>query len=579
MWLRLTCRRLISARTHAFSSGRSLSTSSRPIKPASRLSQIGLATGGILTASLLLENAVDTIHADAAHPDGKAQSERPPTPLSALIRAYIVYSMCSIPPLIDYAPSILSILSSVPGLKQITEAIVRVTFFDQFVGGDTAEDALPLLEELRAENKGCLFAYSVEVDEAEAAGTSREERQAEQSVHKRIVAETLHCIDVAADFEDEHSRNGKPDVQGRKTWVAIKLTAMLPRAETLYNFSRHLVASRPAASPPIPFPGRPLPTDFDVLLSTSPADGPLTSDDISDLRELFEDLRSIGRRAEERNVRIIVDAEHSWYQPAIDAFALSLQREFNKLPDRPRSFFRSSPPVEPAGAQPLIYQSYQAYLHRTPEYLKQSIEAARAGGYALGVKLVRGAYHPQELASYAAAHSASSASASHGSSHSVSPDPMPPVRLTKPDTDDCYNECAAMLLQQVRKDIDDEAPRIGVLFGTHNWRSCDLILNELLKLAIARKDETGAVTMPVETTERVTIGQLYGMCDDLTNSLVDRTRSDSPFVIKYIPYGALSEVMPYLSRRAIENKSVLGNGSAAEERKRASAEIWARLFG
>lgn len=87
------------------------------------------------------------------------------------------------------------------------------------------------------------------------------------------------------------------------------------------------------------------------------------------------------------------------------------------------------------------------------------------------------------------------------------------------------------------------------------------------------------------------------MSDALTNYLVDRTRTAAPFVLKYIPYGNLTEVstsfyvyvylascayttqvMPYLSRRAIENNSVLGNGAAAEERKRAAGEMWARVF-
>ena len=93
----------------------------------------------------------------------------------------------------------------------------------QFVGGDTAEDAIPLIDELRAQNTGCLFAYSVEVDQAEAAsagGQSRPEQEKPTStVHKQIVAETLHCINVAADYEDKHTRGHT----GRRTWVAIKL--------------------------------------------------------------------------------------------------------------------------------------------------------------------------------------------------------------------------------------------------------------------------------------------------------------------------------------------------------------------
>lgn len=85
------------------------------------------------------------------------------------------------------------------------------------MGGDTAERAIPLLERLRKEGKGCLFAYSVEVDEAEAAGSSSQ--KSSLSPHKQIVQETLHSIDVAADFEDRYGKGST----GKRTWVAIKL--------------------------------------------------------------------------------------------------------------------------------------------------------------------------------------------------------------------------------------------------------------------------------------------------------------------------------------------------------------------
>ena len=87
----------------------------------------------------------------------------------------------------------------------------------QFAGGDEAEDAIPVLERLREENKGVLFVYSVEVDEA--ADKSQSSSAQRLSAHKQIVAENLHCIDVAADFEDKHSFGKK----GKGTWVAIKL--------------------------------------------------------------------------------------------------------------------------------------------------------------------------------------------------------------------------------------------------------------------------------------------------------------------------------------------------------------------
>ena len=89
----------------------------------------------------------------------------------------------------------------------------------QFAGGDEAEDAIPVLERLREENKGVLFVYSVEVDEA--ADKSQSSSAERLSAHKQIVAENLHCIDVAADFEDKHSLGKK----GKGTWVAIKLVS------------------------------------------------------------------------------------------------------------------------------------------------------------------------------------------------------------------------------------------------------------------------------------------------------------------------------------------------------------------
>ncbi|OCH94220.1 FAD-linked oxidoreductase [Obba rivulosa] len=549
------------------------SSSSRRASQLSRLTRVGLASGAALTIAVLAGNAT-RIHADAEQDEIK--TERPPTPLSTLVRAYVVYSMCSVPILIDWSPAILSTLLSIPGVKQVTEALVRITFFDHFVGGDTAEDAIPLLEQLRAENKGCLFAYSVEVDEAEAAGKANDAKHHQQSPHKQIVAETLHCIDVAADFEDKHRQSG--GVAGRKTWVAIKLTAMVPRASALIHLSKYLTSTRPELSEPVPFPGRPRSTDLDAL-STRTLGDILTESDLSELRELYEDLGKICAHAQKRGVKIIVDAEHSWYQPAIDAFQLALMRQFNRLPEPRRwSLWPGAAPSTPSSVQPLVYGTYQAYLRRTPEYLAQSLDTAQKDGYALGVKLVRGAYHPHELAAHAARTSSSAPA-----SLSISPDPLPPVWPTKPETDACYDACARLLLARVAADVRAQppaaAPRLGVLFGTHNRTSCARILDALTAHGLARERADGTLEVADEAAERVALAQLYGMSDALTDWLVDRTRSAAPFVLKYIPYGHLTEVMPYLSRRAIENKSVLGNGGAAQERQRAWAEIRKRILG
>ncbi|KXN86159.1 Proline dehydrogenase 1, mitochondrial [Leucoagaricus sp. SymC.cos] len=507
--------------------------------------------------------------------------------------------MCSIPPLVDYSPKILSILTSVPGIRQITEAVVRVTFFNHFCGGDTAEDTLPLLRAFRRANKGALLAYSVEVDPASATSHSGAGTVSEDSLpHKLIIKEMIHSIDVAAQHEDSL------DDGGRRTWVAVKLTALVPNAQALINLSNHILQSRIREPDSVPFPGCPRSTDLDAAIRPGNSNGThLTKEDITDLRELYKDLYHVCEHARQRGVKVIIDAEWSWYQPAIDAVALALMREFNSL-NHPQST-----------VQPLVYTTYQAYLRRTPSHLALSLEDARRSNYALGVKLVRGAYHPYELAAHR----------SKDSSMSISPDELPPVWFRKDETDRCYNQCVKMLVNAVREDVsgsqhllpvsmsgndaeltpksdiaswtswlkgglsskDTKLPSIGILFGTHNWESAKLILAELVRNGLTeplpeeRGPEDGEVVVGIqpEVVERVAIAQLFGMSDDLTQYLVNRTKADTPFIIKYVPYGALQEVMPYLSRRAIENKSVLGDGKATHERQRAGREIWERITG
>ncbi|KAH7103186.1 FAD-linked oxidoreductase [Auriculariales sp. MPI-PUGE-AT-0066] len=515
--------------------------------------------------------------------DDERSRARRQRPISALLRAYAVYSACSIPILVDASPKILSTLGSIPVVNFMAEDVIRRTFYAQFVGGDTARATLPLLRNLRNNsNVGCLFAYSVEDDE-DASGSGH---------YKARVKETLHCIDVAADFEDEMN-SGQ-----RKTWVAIKLSAFLPSAESLHSLSTYLTTTR-SPLPDVPFPGHGRPTDLVFLdvKQSLPAD--LTASDVAALRELWNDLSVICARAKQRRVRVIVDAEYSWWQPAIDAYTVALSRTFNK-------------------DEPLVYGTYQAYLRRTPAQIRHALKDAKREGYSLGVKLVRGAYHPHEIARHA---KMLDASATHPATPSHVPKTVslvnpPPVWEKIEDTDATYAACTSILLDAVQKDVFSKCSwycrwspastnlGIGLLFGTHNARSAAGVVHGLLARELAvttepvsdavklipipaavaaqvKPDEVPFIEIDGKVADRVAIGQLYGMCDWLTDKLSERVKAPSPFVIKfYIPYGALEEVMPYLSRRAIENKSVLGGrGGAADERKRAGKELSKRLFG
>ncbi|KAJ7700296.1 FAD-linked oxidoreductase-like protein [Mycena metata] len=517
---------------------------------------LGLAAAGLWASTIHADSVAAAPFPVTSKPNRDEGAIR--SSFGALVRTYVVYTMCSIPALVDNAPWLLTTLSRIPGINWIVERVVRVTFFDQFVGGDSAAETLPLLHTLRSANTGALFAYSVEVDEDEAMAGSGS-KSSQHNPHKAIVDEMLHCIDVAADFEDGLGAKHT----GRRTWVAVKITALLPDASALIRLSSHIISTRPPTSPPqVAFPGNPTSSDLDILYAPKLPKETLSDTDLAMLRDLHADLERICTRAQARGVRIIVDAEYSWYQPALDALTLALMRRFNSLQ-----------PAANGPTQPLVYATFQTYLRRTPAHLVHALRDAKKHKYALGVKLVRGAYHTHETAAH-------KSRALGKTTLSISPDALPPVWEVKADTDASYNACAGLLLDAVAEDVARGQPQtLGVLFGTHNWASCKKILAGLKERGLAVVMPDGKLRLTERVGERVTFGQLYGMCEDLTQYLANQTESSSPIVIKYVPYGVLTEVMPYLSRRAIENKSVLGGGAAQAERKRAWDAIWQRIFG
>ncbi|KAL5518438.1 PUT1_2 [Sanghuangporus vaninii] len=550
---------------------------------------------------------------DSSTPTGHDKEDE--EPLSTLLRTYIVYSMCSFPWLVDNSPKILDVLMSIPLVKQVTETFVRATFFSQFVGGETAQDMLRVLERMRTENKGAIIHFSAEVDEH--ASSASVDFSSKKLVNTEVIKEFTKCIDTAGDFEDSwQAKMGKgetgAELGGRKTFVAMKLTALIPNPNTLLNLSRYLTHTRSSSSPNVPFPGVPRPTDLDIL-SVDPFDlpptCPLTKEDLESLNALKEELFKLCRRAKERGISVCIDAEYSWYQPAIEAFQLALMREFNRVEPSTSKDAAPENSVLQSG-QPHIYGTFQTYLRRAPEHLEQTLRDAEEGRYSLGVKLVRGAYHESETSSHRPSQSHASSSSS-----SISPDPLPPVWATKAETDACFNECARMLVRRLAIDVAEESkqanskkggggryvPRLALIFGTHNPGSCELVLDALVDEGLAvrarptstsptgeEKSKEDKIEIKPSALRRVCVGQLYGMCDALSMSLTRRviitTSSDAessqaqPFVIKCTPYGPLARVMPYLSRRALENKSVLG-GSKSTPGSDSSSSLEAELAG
>lgn len=192
------------------------------------------------------------------------------------------------------------------------------------------------------------------------------------------------------------------------------------------------------------------------------------------------------------------------------------------------------------------------YLHhchlratRTVPFLTKALEDAGSDGYVLGVKLVRGAYHPFELRG-----------CQQQFDVALDPSDLPPVHEQKEATDDAYNKCVKMLIESIARGGAKGKPIVGVLFGTHNWTSAKLILKTLVDngLATAAKvpsmDGDLKINVREDVVAQVIIAQLYGtvlvsskifhtisrsfpgMCEGLTQYLVDHIESQTPMIIK-----------------------------------------------
>lgn len=211
-------------------------------------------------------------------------------------------------------------------------------------------------------------------------------------------------------------------------------------------------------------------------------------------RSRFEALCKL---AFENNTKLFVDAEETWIQDAIDEITYQNMAIYNR-------------------DKTIVYNTIQLYrTDRIPE-MKSRIEEARVGGYKLGFKLVRGAYMEKEAAR----------ALENGYTN--------PIQKSKQDTDEDYD--AAIKLCYDNRDI------VSICAGTHNEKS-SLYLAQLLQEGdIAKNDD------------RFWFAQLYGMSDHISYNLAAAGYN----VAKYLPYGPIKEVLPYLSRRAQENSSVKG---------------------
>ena len=234
-----------------------------------------------------------------------------------------------------------------------------------------------------------------------------------------------------------------------------------------------------------------------ALLEKINAGQALEAAEKSEFQRLSHRVDQICRLAHELNVRVMIDAEESWIQDPIDSMALEMMRRYNQ-------------------EKAIVFNTYQLYRNDKLASLQADFTLALSEKFILGAKLVRGAYMEKERNRAEEMAYAS------------------PIHADKESTDHDYNDALKFCISRIDS--------ISFVAGTHNELSCGL-LAELL-------DEKG---IPHDH-EHIYFSQLLGMSDNLSFNLAAAGYK----VVKYVPYGPVKAVMPYLFRRAEENTSVAG---------------------
>lgn len=210
-----------------------------------------------------------------------------------------------------------------------------------------------------------------------------------------------------------------------------------------------------------------------------------------------ERLHNICKKATKNKIPILIDAEESWIQYAIDELVENLMQDYNKK-------------------EVIVYNTIQLYRSDKLAYIKDQHKKAKKDNFKLGFKLVRGAYMEKEK--------------ERASQYKYSC----PIHYNKTDCDKDYDQASKYCIENIND--------MALCFGTHNEKSTQIVI-ELMDQNRIKNNDT-----------RIYFSQLLGMSDNISFYL-GKFRYN---VAKYVPYGPVKEVIPYLIRRAEENSSITG---------------------
>ncbi|GIL48230.1 hypothetical protein Vafri_4911 [Volvox africanus] len=529
-----------------------------------------------------------------------------------LLRAYGVLRICGFKPLVHHAEALLATSRRLVGEKA-TDNLVKSTFFAHFCAGEDVPEVQGTVDRLQAVGVGAILDYAAEDDvgPTTAAAAKQAAPGAEPAVEAasglsepspRALGVVGRTYDYASEDQcDRHVDHFLAAIEmaalqpGRPAFAAIKMTALgnpelLQRASSAITmlhglFSRfdedgsgfidsqeflrqwkRLVGSGLGAAGDLGAAGalasqaegtfrwldtqgtgkvdyvswcqrldlRHMPMLAARIAEGGGGDGDssqevaeacLNGEEVKLMDALLGRLQRLVTAALRLDMRLMVDAEHTYFQPAIEHVTLRLMREHNR------------------NGLARVLNTYQAYLVDSRDRLLRDMERARREGWVLGAKLVRGAYlhlerrRAQQLG-------------------------LPsPVWATLEQTHANYDSCVEDLLAGVQQG------RAEVLLGTHNQES--------VETAVARMAAMGLPSSSPPGTPGVMFGQLLGMSDHLTLTLGKAGYR----AYKYVPYGRVGQVMPYLLRRAAENQDIMKGSKQdlvmlrSELRRRAAAVL------
>ncbi|MED6276684.1 hypothetical protein CHARACLAT_005484 [Characodon lateralis] len=509
-----------------------------------------------------------------------------------LLRSLLVFNLCAIDILVEKNKELMELSKKLLG-QRMFEKLMKMTFYGQFVAGEDHNSIKPLIHKNQAFGVGAVLDYSVEEDltqeeaekkemdscisEAEKASPGADHREKKYKAHRRfgdrrggvISARTYFYADEAkCDNQMETFINCIKASGGASTdgFSAIKLTA-LGRPQFLLQFSEVLVKWRKffnflaaqqgksdmtalekrlelellkesltqmgvGARDDIEnwFTGEKLGLsgaidllDWNSLINDTtkmsnllmvpnletgqlePLSNKFTAEEESQTKRMLQRVDILAKHALENGVRLMVDAEQTYFQPAISRLTLEMQRKFNK-------------------EKPVIFNTYQCYLKEAYDNVTLDVELSRREGWYFGAKLVRGAYMYQER----------DRAQEIGYEDPINPDYEATNRM--------YHKCLEYVLEEI-----EHNRKANVMVASHN--------EDTVKFTLQKMNEMGLSP----TDNKVYFGQLLGMCDQISFPL---GQAGFP-VYKYVPYGPVNEVIPYLSRRAQENRGFM-KGSQRE---------------